>query len=654
MNKSIFTQKIFAGIAALFCVLLLASCWENFSNELMDYNDSTPPEVELTGATVTSSNITLNWNDPSPVTYSAVIINCTDGTTTTEQTVQRGTMNVNIPFTGTAERTITLTAIYSTGPRSKASVFKAKPDGTALNFIYTPAQLYNVSSNLGYYYIVMNDLDLSDYSSGTGWSPIGVDGTPFTGTFDGNGYTISNLTINNPDADYQGLFGTVTNATIRNTHIAGCNITAKNYVGGLAGNIDCSNGSTCTISNCTVTGKVTSETVTTGIGFIGGFAGRINNDGSIAISHCITTVDVKVTTTSTGSYNIGGFAGRYASNEDPDSSIDYCMASGNVEVNTENPVEAGKVIRVGGFIGMDALDYANNYGKITNCIASGRVYYNGPGGCNVGGFVGLSETGAELSGCSSSGDVVIDQGYVDGTYAGGFTGFSHRNNKITGCSASGNVTGPRSIGGFAGLIGLNSGVIMENCHATGNVTGTFAEAMVGGFVGICNTNTTIRKCYATGNVSGKYAGGFSGYTGNTHNTETRVLTIINCYSTGHVSGTTYAAGFSGYTFCENPNVANLTVDIINCYSTGTVSGTAANKNGFGYYTTSGANTTINVTGCFFNSTTAGSVTDSSAAGRSTSAMKTQSTYTVWDFTTVWAIGSINSGYPYLKDNPPVN
>lgn len=654
MNKSIFTQKIFAGIAALFCVLLLASCWENFSNEFIDFNDSTPPEVVLTSAHVTSSNIILNWDEPTPVTYSAVIINCTDGTTTTEQTVARGitgTNNVTISFNGSAERTITLTAIYSTGPRSKTSVFRVIPDGTALHFIYTPAQLDAVPNNSSDYWIVMNDLDLSGYSSGTGWTPI----TTFSGTFDGNGYTISNLTINKPDADYQGLFGTVANATIRNTHIAGCNITAKNYVGGLAGNIDCSNGSTCTISNCSVTGKVASATVETVIGFIGGFAGRITNAGSIAISHCSTAVDVKVTTTSTGSYNIGGFAGRYASNEQ-DSSIDYCMASGNVEVNTENPVADGKVIRVGGFIGMDASDYTEtyHYGKITNCIASGRVYYNGPGGCNVGGFVGLSEIGAELSGCSSSGDVIIDDGDVIGTYAGGFTGFSHRDNKITGCSASGNVTGPRSIGGFAGLIGLSSGVIMENCHATGNVTGTFAEAMVGGFVGTCNMAPTIRMCYATGNVSGQYAGGFSGYTGNTHNTDTRTLTISNCYSTGHVSGTTYATGFSGYTICNNTNTATLTVNLTNCYSTGGISGTAANKNGFGYYTTSGANTTINVTGCFFNSTTAGSVTDSSAAGRSTSAMKTQSTYTVWDFTTVWAIGSINSGYPYLKDNPPVN
>ena len=39
-------------------------------------------------------------------------------------------------------------------------------------------------------------LDVAPYNSGTGWEPIGTQDNPFTGRFDGNGHTISNLFIN--------------------------------------------------------------------------------------------------------------------------------------------------------------------------------------------------------------------------------------------------------------------------------------------------------------------------------------------------------------------------------------------------------------------------------------------------------------------------
>jgi hypothetical protein len=63
----------------------------------------------------------------------------------------------------------------------------------------------------------MNDLDSTTYGydelasetadNATGWQPIGTDLYPFTGTFDGQGYEISDLFIDRPDADYVGVFG---------------------------------------------------------------------------------------------------------------------------------------------------------------------------------------------------------------------------------------------------------------------------------------------------------------------------------------------------------------------------------------------------------------------------------------------------------------
>jgi hypothetical protein len=89
---------------------------------------------------------------------------------------------------------------------------------------------------------------------------IGWGGVPFQGSFDGNGHIISNFTYHNNERDLVGFFsmigkhGLVQNLTLRNI-----NITARNYVGGLAGH---SNG---TISNCQITGKVSGESAIGGL-----------------------------------------------------------------------------------------------------------------------------------------------------------------------------------------------------------------------------------------------------------------------------------------------------------------------------------------------------------------------------------------------------
>jgi len=607
-------QKITAKASALICLLLLTSCWENFSNELMDFNDSTPPVVALTAASVTTSSVTLTWDEPDPVTYSAVRITCSEGANITELTVPKGTHTINIPFNTSTECTVSLTAIYSTGPRSRETLFSAKPD-TNLYFIYTPAQLDAVPDNSNYYWIVMADLDLSGYQTGTGWTPI----INFSGTFDGNGYTISSLYINNSSGEYQGLFGVMTNATIKNVHIAGCNITGRSFVGGLAGQI----GAGCTISDCSVSGIINGTGNNIG-GFTGQNIGQINN--------CSASVNVSfegnVVT------NTGGFVG-LSQGEISDS-----FASGTVSLTFTGDDEVER--KAGGFCGR-----TDTGSIIVSCSASGNVYGNLAG--SLGGFVAVHASG-NINDCFATGNVSGTAGH-----AGGFLGMTYSSATTDTCFATGNVliTGSKSgetqVGGFSGVCGTAT---ISKCYATGNVTGT---TYTGGFTGKCDSNASITRCFATGSVSGTtYAGGFTGYTGNSEGSDSHTITIANCYARGNVSGTNYAGGFSGYTICDNFGTATLTVNITDCYSTGIISGTAGNKTGFGYYTTSGSNTTITVTDCFYNSTTAGGLPDDYAIGKSTSQMKLQATYTGWDFSNVWNIDTKNNGYPYLKDNPPLN
>lgn len=97
------------------------------------------------------------------------------------------------------------------------------------------AGLDNIRNDLTGDYCLTADIDLAGYSDGDGWEPIGTNGSRFTGTFDGAGFTISNLTINSPSADFIGLFGYAEGATIQNVVLTDVDVTGQDFVGGLMG-----------------------------------------------------------------------------------------------------------------------------------------------------------------------------------------------------------------------------------------------------------------------------------------------------------------------------------------------------------------------------------------------------------------------------------
>ena len=103
-----------------------------------------------------------------------------------------------------------------------------------------------VSDFVGKHFSLICDLDLS----GRNWTPIGnTVNTSFKGNFDGNNHTISNLTVNNPSGDYNGLFGYVEGLIhepggidpgcdyIRNFVVKNANVRGRNYTGGVAGHV---------------------------------------------------------------------------------------------------------------------------------------------------------------------------------------------------------------------------------------------------------------------------------------------------------------------------------------------------------------------------------------------------------------------------------
>ena len=98
-------------------------------------------------------------------------------------------------------------------------------------------QLQEMNLDLGAYYILVNDIPASETSTwngGDGFEPIGDDINPFVGTFDGQGYKITDLYINRPSSDYIGLFG-VANGEIKNVGLEEVWIHGDSYVGALVG-----------------------------------------------------------------------------------------------------------------------------------------------------------------------------------------------------------------------------------------------------------------------------------------------------------------------------------------------------------------------------------------------------------------------------------
>ena len=97
--------------------------------------------------------------------------------------------------------------------------------------VYSAESLYDVRNDLNAYYKQICDIDLTGYSSGEGWLPIGNNSNRFTGHFDGGGFVITGLKINRPESDYIGLFGAISNdAKVTNCKIVDAVTSGSRFV----------------------------------------------------------------------------------------------------------------------------------------------------------------------------------------------------------------------------------------------------------------------------------------------------------------------------------------------------------------------------------------------------------------------------------------
>ncbi|MFB6228587.1 MAG: PQQ-binding-like beta-propeller repeat protein, partial [Halobacteriales archaeon] len=365
------------------------------------------PAPSITNVSVTNPsarNLDISFDSSLQLSTISVSISGAESATLAESDFTEtangdGSYTYTASYSGSTDGTYTATVDSAVGPDGRDGA-SGESDSASVSVtqITDWNDLDNVRNDLDGDYVLAADLDKNSagYSSiasdsangGSGFDPLGDDTTSFTGSFDGNGYTISNLTISRSSTDYVGLFGyTGSGATVTNVTLADADVTGNNWVGALVGNHtgsdirnvsadgtvtgrDYVGGVVGQIRNANLSGSSASGNVTATAEFVGGLVGKMETGGSIKQSHATSTVVANATgNTQNHVDRIGGLVGSFTGNSITDSS-----ATGTVTA------KSGEINEIGGLVGL-----YDGSGNIVNASASGDVSSEYK---EVGGLVG--------------------------------------------------------------------------------------------------------------------------------------------------------------------------------------------------------------------------------------------------------------------------
>ena len=225
----------------------------------------------------------------------------------------------------------------------------------------------------------MNDIVLEGE-----FTPLSTDySNRFSGVFDGNGYTISNLTINESKESLLGLFG-FNSGTIKNLNVKtsekgiNCTHTGGYYVGIIVGYNYYGEISDCNVSgNISVTGN--GNQITASIVYAGGIAGydeggKYNN----------VSVDADISAFAYSRTFSGGIVGKLMRNGE----INHAAVRGNIEL-----APSSSEGYVGGIVGN-----CSSSNKISNSYFIGNLVRN----CEAGYYLGVGSLTFHSGGISSS------------------------------------------------------------------------------------------------------------------------------------------------------------------------------------------------------------------------------------------------------------
>ena len=454
----------------------------------------------------------------------------------------------------------------------------------------------------------------------SGWIPIGHTSPFFTGTYDGQGYSIYNLVMHRPSQQYAGLFGYMNGAKLNRVNLRNVSITGHNYSGGLAGVANFGS----VVNNCSTTGSVNGVTNVGGLlGYsdgsvitncyshasvygsgdqIGGFIGLSGWNNSSFFNFCYSTGAV---TGNSASYK-GGFMGRSSSN-----TVRNCYWDIQTSGMTTDPLAIGKsTLQMKQQNTYSRWNFSNLWSieeEVSYPNFDGLVSYSLAADLDIGDLMGsgthsdpylimnadqLNVMRLELNSYYALGaDIDLSASVVwnhgmgwesIGNSGSSFTGsFDGRNFTIYGLTIS------RPIADQQGLFGSADGasitrLTISDCHIVGNnnvggsvgysksssldeirVNGTIvAYSSTGGIAGVAD-NGYIQRSWSSVNITSysNYAGGLVGYITSSGSING---TVSNSGSTGMVEGYHNVGGLVGMVPWGY---------ILNSYNHGTVKGT---------------------------------------------------------------------------------
>ena len=473
-------------------------------------------------------------------------------------------------------------------------------DGTYL--IKTPgnllwyAQAFNAELLEPYSAMLTADIEIP---AGMVWTPIGSYDNPYCLTFDGQGYTISGLTVQ--EGRYVGLFGAANeHATVRNLGVVNSTIAGTDFAGGIVG-----------YNRGVLDNVYVYEVSVSGSDYAGGIAGY--HAGNLTDSFAVATVTGAEKTGITVGYNAGTAKDVYAF----ESVEDEALLSGKLAVllgegwyqqlgstGDAHPVLRGYdsvhyYIQDGALCTSDYFVYTNHdqedgtllhdqaaehdeNGFCTNVHCGGYEqpaqnadgYYEIDNAGKLYWFMEHVNAGNTAASATLTEDIVVNEDVlVDGALNSNTEGFREwfpigyhfdrdEDGEVEDVFYIGTFDGNghtvsglyfnREIQSYVGLFGQTfTDATVQN---VGVIDSYFnGDYYIGGVVGI--NNAAVENCYSTGSVSGMaFVGGLVGVNNGS---------IENCYSTGSVSGRDYVGGVAGYTNGGN---------VENCYNAGLVSG----------------------------------------------------------------------------------
>lgn len=516
--------------------------------------------------------------------------------------------------------------------------------------VSSSSDFLNISSNLDCHFIQIGDISLEN----TECSPLGTADDPFTGEYNGNGFTISDATLESNNTEYIGLFGysrgILTNIILEKCSIDGYSATNTVYGGALVGY------NSGTISNCSVSANVLLnvkyEKTNT---YCGGICGYSTSQ----IVNCTFsgTATSKTSYISSSAY-CGGICG-YGFAKD-------CTNSGTILAQASSSSNA----YAGGISGCARS-------TIKNCKNTGTISAINAAIPYAGGIVG---DGYGIIGCYNSGTIFAESKYAhpsislwNDAFSGGISGYNR--GTISYCENVGDVHADNSTDNelaiAGGIAGFNASTIEDSCNSGYIYTETTEkDDRIGGIAGCSYSNSFIKRCCNTGTIIGEenaiaLSGHFGGIVG-----ILQYGTVMQCCNHGPVAvmsidSTSCIGGITGDNSgtiidCSNSGPVTIDMQTIDSWRAGYCGGICGhNSANISYCYNIGLLTSKTVyakvggiTGncsekiehCYaldlYLDTFATQMTEENA--------KKQETYIDFDFDNVWAI---KEDYPYLITLP---